>query len=257
MLTVPGVLITLDGENGTPGWQWPIPVNNTLMDVSGWDTKLGLLLQGEPVVSPYFPTITRPTILAAIDATDGHLLWIQNATTVLPLSQAEKATYAVETIAATKDGLLYSRGNKITLINWNNNGSVLWQTMVSLEGSVGRGQGANVTNMFYIPQNPLSDLPDRILLNANNWGFQRFIVLQMNMTNISAIPEVLWRSRFPETSLLDVDMTAPVADNSPESEMFYYWANRTTWRFNEDPISEVSITSLMLDVDVYILMRAC
>lgn len=57
--------------------------------------------------------------------------------------------------------------------------------------------------------------------------------------SIAAPPETLWRSRFPETSLLDVDLTAPTIDNSPDIEMFYYWANRTNWNVGENPTSEV------------------
>lgn len=33
-------------------------------------------------------------------------------------------------------------------------------------------------------------------------------------------------------------MTAPTVDNSPDSEMFYYWSNRTIWNYNEDPKSD-------------------
>lgn len=57
--------------------------------------------------------------------------------------------------------------------------------------------------------------------------------------SIAAPPETLWRSRFPETSLLDVELTAPTVDNSPDIEMFYYWANRTNWNVGENPTSEV------------------
>jgi hypothetical protein len=40
--------------------------------------------------------------------------------------------------------------------------------------------------MSYLPRHELSDDgPDRILLNANNWGFQRFVLMQFNSTNSS------------------------------------------------------------------------
>ena len=261
LIQVPGVLIALDGLTGQPKWQWPIPAKNTLSYISGWDNHVGLLLQGEPIVSPYFPTVTRPTVLASLDAEDGSLLWLQNATSILPLSQAEAATYAVEAIAATNNGLLYSRANKLLLIDWAD-GSEIWKTFVSLEGSVGTGQGANITHLQYIPKHMYSDKPQRILVNANNWGFQRFVMLALNGTNATGMyvywymlerktseeltcvssyvapPTVEWRSRFPETSLKDIDMTAPAVDNSPDSEMFYYWSNRTIWNYNEDPRSD-------------------
>lgn len=182
LIQVPGVLIALDGVTGQPKWQWPIPAKNTLTSISGWDSHLGLMLQGEPVVSPYFPTVTRPTVLASIDAETGTLSWLQNATNILPLSQAEAATYAVETIEATKEGMLYSRASKMLLLDWND-GTEIWKTSVSLEGSVGTGQGANITHMQYIPKHMYSDKPDRILVNANNWGFQRFVMLELDEMN--------------------------------------------------------------------------
>jgi outer membrane protein assembly factor BamB len=181
----PGVLIALDGVTGEPSWQWPIPSKNSLISVSGWNDFVGLMLQGEPIVSPYFPAIIRPTVLAALDANNGNLLWLQNATDVLPLSQADAATYAIENIEASREGLLYSRANKLNLIDWSS-GDIIWETSVSLEGSVGTGQGANITHMSYLPRHELSDDgPDRILLNANNWGFQRFVLMQFNSTNSS------------------------------------------------------------------------
>lgn len=182
LVQVPGVLIAIDGVTGKPKWQWPIPTNNKLAVVSGWDRFLGLMLQGEPIVSPYFPAVIRPTVLASIDAENGGLLWIQNATSVLPLSQSDAATYAIESIEATKNGLLYCRANKLLSIDWQD-GSEIWKTQVSLEGSVGAGQGANVTHMRYIPKHMFSDEPERILLNANNWGFQRFVMMAFNETN--------------------------------------------------------------------------
>lgn len=56
----------------------------------------------------------------------------------------------------------------------------------------------------------------------------------------------LWRSRFPETSLLDVYMSAPTADTSPESDMFYYWSNRTNWNVVENPTSETYLVGKKL-----------
>jgi hypothetical protein len=236
-LRVPGVLIAIDGESGKVAWQWPIPVDTNLVEISGWDGTLGMVLQGQPVVSPYFPTVLRPTLLGTLNATDGSLLWLQNATSAMPLTQAEASTYAIETIEGSKDGLLYSRAKKILLLNWSD-GSVVWKTSVSLEGSVGTGQGANITHMRYIPQHPLSDKPERILLNANNWGFQRFCMLEFNATNSSAPATPIWRSKLPENALFNVELTAPTVDSSPDSEMFYYWANRTLWLYDQDPVSD-------------------
>lgn len=186
LIQVPGVLIALDGVTGEPKWQWPIPAKNTLKSVSGWGGNLGLMLQGEPIVSPYFPAVIRPTVLASLDAETGTLSWLENATTILPLTQAESATYAIEAIEASKEGLLYSRANKMLLINWND-GTEIWKTFVSLEGSVGTGQGANITHMQYIPKHIFSDKPERILVNANNWGFQRFVMLALDGTNATGM----------------------------------------------------------------------
>lgn len=182
LIQVPGILIALDGITGKAKWQWPIPPNNNLAVVNGWDNFLGLMLQGEPISSPYFPAVIRPTVLASLDAENGTLIWLQNATSLLPLSQAEAATYAVETIEASKEGLLYSRANKLLLIDWRD-GTEKWKTVVSLEGSVGTGQGANVTHIRYIPKHIFSDKPQRILLNANNWGFQRFVMMALDESN--------------------------------------------------------------------------
>jgi hypothetical protein len=67
------------------------------------------------------------------------------------------------------------------------------------------------------------------------------------MCNIVVDPaEPIWRSRFPETSLIDVSMTAPTVDNSPDSEMFYYWANRTNWNVGENPTSETYLVGKKL-----------
>jgi outer membrane protein assembly factor BamB len=190
---VPGVLIAIDGLTGDAKWQWPIPADHSLQGVSGWDDGLGIIMQGQPVTSPYFPAVIRPTVLASLNASDGSVFWLQNATTALPLSQADAASYAVESIEGTKGGLLYSRANKLLLIDWVD-GSIIWQTQVSLEGSVGTGQGANVTHVRYIPKHPLSDKPERILLNANNWGFQRFVMMAFNETNTTGT--CLYRSYY-------------------------------------------------------------
>lgn len=263
-IRVPGVLIAIDGVSGQVAWQWPIPFNTTLSGVTGWDDGIGLyvyatchdalflslahttetnkkqrndsILQGQPIVSPYFPTVLRPTLLAGLSAAEGQLLWMQNATTALPLTQAEASTYAVETIEGSKGGLLYSRANKILLLDWNT-GEKIWGTSVALEGSVGTGSGANITHLRYVPQHYLSTTPPRILINANNWGFQRFAMLQFNMTNSSAPAYNTWRSKLPENAMNNIDLTAPTIDNSPDAEMFYYWSNRTIWNYGEDPVS--------------------
>lgn len=234
-IRVPGVLVAIDGVSGNVVFQWPIPYNTSLTSVSGWDDRLGLMLQGQPIVSPYFPTVLRPTLLGAL-STDGSLLWMQNATTALPLSQAEASTYAVETIEGSKEGLLYSRAKKILLLDWNT-GDVVWDTSVALEGSVGTGSGANITHLRYVPQHYLSNLAPRILINANNWGFQRFAMLQFNVTNSSAPAYNTWRSKLPENAMSSLELTAPTIDNSPDAEMFYYWSNRTIWNYGEDPVS--------------------
>ena len=78
-IRVPGVLVAIDGVSGNVAFQWPIPYNTTLTGISGWDNTLGLILKGQPIVSPYFPTVLRPTLLGALSA-DGSLLWMQNAT---------------------------------------------------------------------------------------------------------------------------------------------------------------------------------
>jgi hypothetical protein len=75
-IQVPGVLIAIDGVSGNVAFQWPIPLNTTLTSITGWDTTLGLMLQGQPIVSPYFPTVLRPTLLGAISM-EGNLLWMQ------------------------------------------------------------------------------------------------------------------------------------------------------------------------------------
>lgn len=186
LFTASGILITLDGATGVPKWQWPIPPNISLTSVSGWDNSLGLLLKGQPIRSPYFPTVTRPTLMGCLDAVTGELRWLKNATDIQPLTQAEKATYAVERIEASKDGLLYTRTNKMLLIDYDT-GEIIWKTQISLEGSVGTGQGANITHMSYIPSDVLSNGPDRLLLNANNWGFQRFVLMQFDPSNSSCM----------------------------------------------------------------------
>ena len=234
-IRVPGVLVAIDGISGEVAFQWPIPYNTTLTAVAGWDNTLGLMLQGQPIVSPYFPTVLRPTLLGAL-AADGTLLWMQNATTALPLSQAEASTYAVETIEGSEEGLLYSRAKRVLLLDWKT-GDVIWDTSVALEGSVGTGSGANITHLRYVPKHYLSTLAPRILVNANNWGFQRFAMLEFNMTNSSAPAYNTWRSKLPENAMSDLQLTAPTIDNSPDAEMFYYWSNRTIWNYGEDPVS--------------------
>jgi hypothetical protein len=67
------------------------------------------------------------------------------------------------------------------------------------------------------------------------------MLLTLVIVPTAAPPEALWRSRFPETSLLDIELTAPTIDNSPDIEMFFYWANRTNWNVGENPTSEVWI----------------
>ena len=55
-----------------------------------------------------------------------------------------------------------------------------------------------------------------------------------------------WRSRIPETALLDLPLTVPVADSSMNVRMFYYWSNRTNWNTGSTPTSEVSLEGALL-----------
>ena len=214
-------IVALDGDTGTVSWQWQIPPSVTITGISGWGDTIALLAQGEPVQSPYFPTPTTPTVLYAVDATSGGTRWVQNATTSLPQTQAEAATYAVECFVAGEDFLFYSRASKLAAVN--KDGSVAWRTSVSLEGSVGTGQGANITNLIYIPRKPDPDTPiaPRILANANNWSFQRFVLLGLNDTNSSAPAVPLGRSKIPETAMDDLFYTQPIVDPWTNHGIFY------------------------------------
>ncbi|KAG7671537.1 hypothetical protein KSW81_003669 [Nannochloris sp. 'desiccata'] len=171
MIQMGPTIVALDGDTGAVSWQWQVPDNVTVTGMSSWGDTIALLAQGEPIQSPYFPTPTTPTVLYAIDAASGNTRWVQNATTILPQTQAEAATYAVECFVAGEDSLFYSRANKLAAVN--KDGSVAWKTSVSLEGSVGTGQGANITHLIYIPRKDDADKPvsPRILANANNWNW--------------------------------------------------------------------------------------
>jgi outer membrane protein assembly factor BamB len=234
LIQMGATIVALNGDTGQVSWQWQVPPNVTVTGLSGWGDIIALLAQGEAIQSPYFPTPTTPTVLYAIDAASGATRWVQNATTILPQTQAEAATYAVECFTAGEDYLFYSRASKLAAVN--KDGSVAWKTSVSLEGSVGTGQGANITHLIYIPRKPDSDDPvsPRILANANNWSFQRFVLLSLNDTNSSAPAYPLWRSKIPETAMENLFYTQPIVDPWTNHGMFYYWSNRTDWSTGSD-----------------------
>ena len=223
------VIVALNGESGQVAWQWTIPSNVTITSMSGWGDTVALLAQGQPYQSPYFPTPITPTVLIAVDAVSGATLWMQNATVVVPQTQAEASSYAVECFIAGEEFLFYSRGSKLAAVN--RDGSIQWRTAVNLDSSIGVGQGANVTHMVYIPRKPDSDspIPPRILANANNWSFQRFVLLSLNDTNTSMPATGVWRSKIPETAIDDIYFTQPIVDPYANQGMFYYWSNRTDW----------------------------
>jgi len=234
MVQMGPTIVALNGDTGAVSWQWQVPSNVTVTGMSSWGDTIALLTQGEPIQSPYFPTPTTPTVLFAIDATTGGTRWMQNATTILPQTQAEAATYAVECFVAGEDHLFYSRAKKLAAIN--KDGTVAWTTSVSLEGSVGTGQGANITHLVYIPRKDDEDEPvaPRILANANNWSFQRFVLLTLNDTNSSMPAVPLWRSKIPETAMENLFYTQPVVDPWANKGIFYYWSNRTDWSTGGD-----------------------
>ncbi len=227
-------IVALDGNTGSVSWQWQVPPSVTITGLSGWGDTIAILAQGEAVQSPYFPTPTTPTVLYAIDAASGATRWVQNATTILPQTQAEAATYAVECFVAGEDFLFYSRASKLAAVN--KDGTVAWKTSVSLEGSVGTGQGANITHLIYIPSkaDPDDPIAPRILANANNWSFQRFVLLSLNATNATAPAYPLWRSKIPETAMDNLFYTQPVVDPWTNHGIFYYWSNRTDWSTGSD-----------------------
>ncbi len=225
-------LVALDGATGKVAWQWPVPSNVTLVSLSGWGDTLAVVAQGEPFQSPYFPTPTTPTVLMAINATEGTTMWWQNATQVVPQTQAEAASYAVENFIAGEDQLFYCRASKLAAVS--KDGTVVWRSGVSLDSSGGLGQAANITHLRYIPRRPSSEdpadsVPPRLLANANNWSFQRFVLLGLNDTNSSVAATSMWRSRVPETSMDSLYLSQPVVDPWTSSGMFYYWSNRTEW----------------------------
>jgi len=242
LLQIPGVLLALDGTTGSQKWQWPLPFQSTIQEISGWGDTVALLVKGAPVQSQYFPIAVAPTTIIGIDAETGLQRWALNGTVVIPMSQQDAASYPVENIVSGEGVVVFSRANKMAAIN-SADGSVTWNTQVFLEGSVGTGQGANVTSMSYIPgeddqDDPILSAP-RLLLNANNWGFQRFVLMAFNTTNSSAPAIPVWRSKIPETSLMYLPFTVPVPDSAPDVRMFYYWSNRTNWIAGENPTSEV------------------
>ena len=236
MVQMGNTIVALEGVTGVPAWQWQVPSNVTVVSISGWGDTMALLTHGEPVMNPYYAFATTPTVLFAVDAKTGLTRWMLNATQVIPQTQAEQATYAMETFMAGEDFLFYSRAGKMAAVN--KDGTIAWRTAVSLEGSVGTGQGANITHMIYIPRKFGSDLPTppRILINANNWSFQRFILMSLNDTNSSSPATAIWRSKTPETAMDDLYYTQPVVDPSANTGkgLFYYWSNRTDWNTGTD-----------------------
>lgn len=187
MIQMPGVLLALDGTTGSQKWQWPIPFNSTISSLTSWGDTVGILLEGPAVQSPYFPIAISPTYILSLDSETGQQRWQLNTTSAIPKTQADSATYLVETLLAVDSYLMFSRGNKLAAIN-SVNGTIQWQSQVALEGSVGVGQGANITGMAYVPAQSgeyVFSTPPGLLINANNWGFQRFVFLNFNTTNTS------------------------------------------------------------------------
>ena len=246
MVQMSTFIVALNGEDGTVKWQWPIPYNITVAGISGWGDTVAILANGQAIQSPFFPTPTTPTILFAVDSATGTTRWMMNATQILPQTQAEAASYAVENFIAGEDYLFYSRAAKLAAVD-KQTGAPVWTMQVSLEGSVGTGQGANITHLIYIPRGQATTIsnaaldsdaptPPQILANANNWSFQRFALLQLNDTNMTAPATVLWRSKIPETAMENLYFTQPVVDTDANKGMFYYWSNRTVWTsFNATP----------------------
>jgi outer membrane protein assembly factor BamB len=180
-------MVALDGITGNLAWQWAVPSNVTIEHVSFWGDSVALLLHGTPVINPFNGIPTFPTEVMVLDAAAGTPRWSVNTTFLLPQTQADLASYSVEYMVAGEGVVVFSRGSKLAAMD-SKDGNVLWRQSVSLEGSVGTGQGANITHMIFIPEEPGEQeeyVPARLLVNANNWSFQRFALLQFNQTNIT------------------------------------------------------------------------
>lgn len=189
LLEIAGSLVALDGLTGQLAWQWIVPSNLTIKQVSGWDDTVALLLNGEAVINPFNGVPSIPTVIAGLDARTGVLRWEKNATDVIPQTQSDLAQYSVEYLIAGRGVIVFTRGSRLGALDANN-GTVLWTTSLALEGSVGTGQGANITHVTYLPEHcnvPVEVEDDctaaRILINANNWSFQRFALMVFNQTN--------------------------------------------------------------------------
>lgn len=228
LVQIPGVLLALDGTTGTQQWQWPIPAQSSIEIISGWNDTIAMLLQGAPVQSPYFPVAVSPTTVMALDAANGQPRWSFNGTTLLPQTQAEASTYSVESIVAGQGYVVYARGNQIVALNADD-GTVMWRTLVALEGSVGTGQGANITNVIFIPsqdgeeEDPVMSAPG-LLLNANNWGFQRFVYMQLNTTNTSGERNHVFMRRW------GVSSACKEFDHGSENDLLFRICSQSIYR---------------------------
>jgi outer membrane protein assembly factor BamB len=237
LLVIAGQLVALDGGTGALAWRHALPQAARLGALSAWDDTIALLLRSapEPGASPWAPP---PTTLVGLDAAGGAPRWSVNASAALPALRAEAGAYAVETLLAAEGVVVYARANRLAGLD-PASGAVRWTTQLAVDGSVGAGQAANITDVVYVPP-PLGDAltPPRLLATANNWSFLRFILLTVDVANATAPPALGWRSRLPETALAQEWLIRPVADASVN--MFYTWANRTDWTTGaEFPPSEV------------------
>lgn len=237
------LLMAVNGGNGSLIWQYSSPPGTLIDQLSGWNDTVTLLLHGQPIHSSYSPQPRIPTTLVGLDTATGKLKWSVNGSTVLPLTQAEISNYYVDYLVTGKDVSLFSRAGKLAAIS-NGNGTLVWTTTVYIDGGIFIGQPANITHVRYIPRvlannEGLQPSPPRILINANNWGFQRFVLLTMNDTNMSTPPTATWRSKYPETAVNELYFTQPIVDSSPSGGTFYYWSNRTDWVSGSTPTSKI------------------
>lgn len=196
LLEVSGSLLALNGITGELAWQWRVPYNITVKQVSGWGDTVALLLNGQPIINPYTGIASSPTYLVGLDASSGELRWQKNGTEVLVQTQSDLASYSLEFLVAGKGIVVFSRGSRLGAVNATD-GTMLWRTSLALEGSVGTGQGANITHVVYLPDycnRPCSEVSDyvsaRLLINANNWSFQRFALMVLNHTNVTGKTKV-------------------------------------------------------------------
>lgn len=243
-------LMALDGGNGSLKWQYVSPQGTHIDQLSGWNDTMTLLLHGQPIHSSYSPIPTIPTVIVGLDASTGTPKWKVNGSNILPLTQAETSNYYVDYLVTGEDVSLFSRAGRLAALS-NQNGTLMWTTHVYLDGNLFIGQPANITHVRYIPRifsnnEGLTPSPPRLLINADNWGFQRFVLLTMNDTNVSSPATATWRSKFPETAINELYFTQPIVDSSPSGGNFYYWSNRTDWVSGTTPTSKVYLVGRSL-----------